>query len=54
MVILGDVLVVSGSALVLTSTVFWAWSIFQQRLGGRPDEGSDRPREARADEISGP
>ena len=32
MVILGEVLVVGGSALVVCSAVFWAWSAIKQRL----------------------
>jgi hypothetical protein len=32
MVILGEVLVVGGSALVVCSAIFWAWSAIKQRL----------------------
>jgi hypothetical protein len=53
MVILGEVLVVAGSALVVTCAVFWAWSLLQQRFSQEPDEGSDRPPEARGGEKSG-
>jgi hypothetical protein len=45
MVILGEVLVVAGSALVVTSAVFWVGSLLQQRLLRGPDEGSDPPPE---------
>jgi len=46
MVILGEVLVIGGSAVVVTSAVFWVWSLIQQRLLPGPDEGSDQPPEA--------
>jgi hypothetical protein len=32
MVILGEVLVVGGSALVVCSAIFWAWSAIKQKL----------------------
>jgi hypothetical protein len=32
MVILGEVLVVGGSALVVCSAIFWAWSAIKRRL----------------------
>ena len=32
MVILGEVLVAGGSALVACSAMFWAWSAIKQRL----------------------
>ena len=38
MVILGEVLVVGGSAMVVCSAIFWAWSAIKQRLLRRPDE----------------
>ncbi len=46
MVILGEVLVVGGSALVVTSAVFWVWFLMKQRLLRGPDEGSEQPPEA--------
>ena len=33
MVILGEVLVAGGSALVVCSAIFWAWSAIKQKLG---------------------
>src|SRR5258707_12206164 len=42
MVILGEVLVVGGSALVVTSAIFWVWSLMKQRLLRGPDENSNR------------
>ena len=45
MVILGEVLVVGGSALVVCSAILWAWSgIKQKRLRG-PDEALGQPPE---------
>ena len=45
MVILGEVLVVGGSALAVCSPGFWAWSsIKQKRLRG-PDEALGQPPE---------
>jgi hypothetical protein len=46
MVILGEVLVVGGSALLVTSVIFWVWSLMKQRLLQGPDEDSDQPPEA--------
>ena len=43
MVILGEVLVVGGSALVVCSAIFWAWSAIKQRLLRGPDEALDQP-----------
>ena len=46
MVIQGEVLVVGGSALVVCSAIFWAWSVIkQERLRG-PDEALGQPPEA--------
>jgi hypothetical protein len=45
MVILGEVLVVGGSALVVCSAIFWAWSTIKQRLLRGPDEALDQPPE---------
>jgi hypothetical protein len=53
MVILGEVLVVAGSALIVTSAVFWTWSLLPQKLLRGPDENADRPPEVRDDEKSG-
>ena len=39
MVILGEVLVAGGSALVVCSAIFWAWSAIKQKLLRGPDEG---------------
>jgi hypothetical protein len=39
MVILGGVLVAGGSALVVCSAIFWAWSAIKQKLLRGPDEG---------------
>ena len=44
MVILGEVLVVGGSALVC-SAIFWAWSAIKQRLLRGPDEALGQPPE---------
>ena len=53
MVILGEVLVVAGSALVVTSAVFWVWSLLQQRFcGDRMKVRIDRLK-ARDDENFG-
>jgi hypothetical protein len=40
MVILGEVLVVGGSALVVTNAIFWVWSLMKPRLLRGPDEDS--------------
>jgi hypothetical protein len=45
MVILGEVLVVGGSALVVCSAIFWAWSAIKQRLSRGPDEALGQPPE---------
>jgi hypothetical protein len=45
MVILGEVLVVGGSALVVCSAIFWAWSAIKQKLLRRPDEALGQPPE---------
>jgi hypothetical protein len=46
MVILGEVLVAGGSALVVCSAIFWAWSAINQKLLRGPDEDLDKPPEA--------
>ena len=46
MVILGEVLVVGGSALVVCSAIFWAWSAIKQKLLRVLDEALDKPPEA--------
>jgi hypothetical protein len=46
MVILGEVLVVGGSALVVRSAIFWAWFAIKQKLLRGPDEALDKPPEA--------
>ena len=46
MAILGEVLVVGGSALVVCSAIFWAWSAIKQKLLQGPDEALDKPPEA--------
>jgi hypothetical protein len=45
MVILGEVLVVGGSALVVCSAIFWAWSAIKLKLLRGPDEALDQPPE---------
>lgn len=47
MVVLGEVLVVGGSALVVCSAAFWAWSAIKQKLLRGLDEALDQPAEAR-------
>ena len=39
MVILGEVLVAGGSALVVCSAIFWTWSAIKQKLLRGPDAG---------------
>jgi len=46
MVILGEVLVVGGSALAVCSAIFWTWSAIKQKLLRGPDEALDKPPEA--------
>jgi hypothetical protein len=46
MVILGEVLVAGGSALVVCSAIFWAWSAIKQKPLRGPDEALDKPPEA--------
>jgi len=46
MVILAEVLVAGGSALVVCSAIFWAWSAIKQKLLRGPDEALDKPPEA--------
>jgi hypothetical protein len=46
MVILGEVLVAGGSALVVCSANVWAWSAIKQKLLRGPDEALDKPPEA--------
>jgi hypothetical protein len=46
MVILGEVLVVAGSALVAASAIFWAWSLMKQRLLRGPDKDEVQPPDA--------
>ena len=50
MVILGEVLVAGGSALVVCSaifwTIFWTWSAIKQKLLRGPDEALDKPPKA--------
>ena len=53
MVILDEVLAVAGSALVVTSAVFWVWSLLQKRFLLGPYGDADRPPEARDDEKCG-
>jgi hypothetical protein len=43
MVILGEVLMVGGSALVVCSAIFWAWPAIKQKLLRGPDEALDQP-----------
>jgi hypothetical protein len=45
MVILGEVLVVGGSALVVCSAIFWAWSAVKQKPLREPDEDLGQPPE---------
>jgi hypothetical protein len=46
MVILGEVLVVGGSALVVCSAIFWAWSAIKQKLWAnrRKPRDDEKPR----------
>jgi hypothetical protein len=46
MVILGEVLVVGGSALVVCSAIFWAWSAIKQKLWAsrRKSRDDEKPR----------
>ena len=53
MVILGEVLVVGGSALVVTSAVFWVWFLMKQRLLRGPMKVRSNRRKPRDDEKSG-
>ena len=46
MVILGEVLVTGGSALVVRSAIFWTWSAIKQKLLRGPDEALDKPPKA--------
>lgn len=41
---------VGGSALVVCSAIFWAWSAIKQRLLRGPDEALDQPPEVGDDE----
>ena len=50
MVILGEVLVVGGSALVVCSAIFWAWSAIKQKLSRGPDEALANRRKCGDDE----
>ena len=45
MVILGEVLVAGGSAMVVCSAIFWTWSAIKQKLLREPDEALDKPPE---------
>ena len=45
MVILGEVLVAGGTALVVCSAIFWAWSAIKQKLLRGPDEALGQPPE---------
>ena len=45
MVILGEVLVVGGSALVVTRAIFWACNFIKRKLLRGPDDGLDQPPE---------
>jgi hypothetical protein len=45
MVVLGELLIVGGSAIVVASAIFWAWSSYRQKLLRGPDEGSNHPPE---------
>jgi hypothetical protein len=46
MVILGEVLVVGGSALVVCSAIFWAWFAIKQKLWAnrRKSRDDEKPR----------
>ena len=46
MIILGEVLVAGGSALVVRSAIFWTWSAIKQKLLRGPDEALDKPPKA--------
>jgi hypothetical protein len=45
MVILGEVIVAGGTAPVVSSAIFWAWSAIKQKLLRGPDEALDKPPE---------
>jgi hypothetical protein len=45
MVVLDEDLVVGGSALVVRSAIFWAWSGIKQNLLRGPDQALDQPPE---------
>jgi hypothetical protein len=50
MVILGEVLVAGGSALVVCSAIFWAWSAIKQKLWAnrRKSRDDEKPRHGAA------
>ena len=45
MVVLGEILIVGGSAIVVASAIFWAWSSYRQKLLRGPDENSNHSPE---------
>jgi hypothetical protein len=45
MVVLGELLIVGGSAIVVASGIFWAWASYKQKLLRGPEEGSNHPPE---------
>jgi hypothetical protein len=45
MVVLGEVLVIGGSALVVRSAILWAWSAIKQKRLQKPDEALGQPPE---------
>ena len=45
MVVLGELLIVGGSAIVVASAIFWAWSSYRQKLLCGPAENSNHSPE---------
>jgi hypothetical protein len=45
MVVLGELLIVGGTAIVVASGIFWAWASYKQNLLGGPEEDTNQPPE---------
>jgi hypothetical protein len=45
MVVLGELLIVGGTAIVVASGIFWAWASYKQKLLRGPEEDSSHPPE---------
>jgi hypothetical protein len=45
MVVLGELLIVGGTAIVIASGIFWAWASYKQKLLRGPEEDSNHPPE---------